>query len=182
MIITCIIKLIQFAEFTLVGLVHYHFILYTLFWTLFPRVPVTQWQITQSPSATLWQSPCKQRWAPWRRSPAEAVLPPPQSNTYPSATSTRWGNILRYGILQDLNKGGEETRTRTWVDLRAALCSVTTPLTEALMRMKELSAGLISAFCHPAVGGWPLPCQTRSGVWASTCTHTKSVTGWDSYL
>lgn len=144
--------------------------------TLFPRVPVTLWQTTQSPSATLWLSPCRQRWAPWRRLPAEARLPSPQSNTYPAAASTRWRYILRYSILQDLKKGGEETRIRTLVGLRTALCSVTPlPPSEALIGMKELSAGLISTFCHPAMGGWPLLCQTRSGVWVSTCTHTQKM-------
>lgn len=39
----------------------------------FPRVPATRWRTTQSPSATPWQSPCRQRWAPWRRLPVEAL-------------------------------------------------------------------------------------------------------------
>lgn len=88
-------------------------------------------------------------------------LPPPGGTTSFTAS------------CRTLMEGGEEDKNRAWSKDSAMLCH--TPRSEALMGIKELSAGLISTLCHPALYCNGRVSSSVPDAVGSESPHTKKI-------
>lgn len=133
---------------------------------------MTQWQTTPSPSATLWPSRCRPRWALWRRSPAEALLRPVKSPAHSYRSGPPAAALLRHFFLES-NRG---VRDGAGVGVGQAALRHTAP-TQPLMGIKELSLGHIRPLYHPTLY-WT---GTAELHWPPKHAHNCSKTVWADY-